>query len=373
MTDSTQGAADEWIAGLQADFPYREGRVYLQSAGAGLPFPGAAEVAGQYYRDVAGLGCDAQPLWHRPVESARRRIAELVDVAVEDVDFFRNTSEVVNLVANSVDWRPGDEVVFPADDHRCNVLPWARAEAAGATAVAVDPGDPHERGRRLLEAVTPRTRVVSLSHVHPWTGVKLDLAPLGQACREVGALLVVDGIQALGATPVDLSWVDVYAASAFKWLMSGFGTAVGVVRERARSMLTPAFRSYANAPPSTSLAYAAPNIPGLYVLDATLEYLEQQGWARIHERVHTLAAYLLESLERRGTHAITPADGHAGIVSLAVDDSAAVVAALAREGVDVSDRMGRVIVSPHFYNTHEHIDRFAAAWDAVLAARGQAI
>jgi cysteine desulfurase / selenocysteine lyase len=157
---------------------------------------------------------------------------------------------------------------------------------------------------------------MSVSHVHPWTGVRVDLTTLGQACREVGALLVADGIQAVGATPVDLSYVDVYGASVFKWLMSGFGTAIGVFRERARSMMTPAFRSYGNPAPSTSFEYAAPNIPGLYVLDATLAYLDELGWERIYDRVDSLAAYVLKTLDERGIAAITPPDAHAGIVSI---------------------------------------------------------
>jgi cysteine desulfurase / selenocysteine lyase len=360
---------DGWLARVRGDFPYRPGRVYLQSAGVGLPIPGAAAAAGQYYLEVASLGCDAQPAWHRPATSAKQRMARLLEVPVEDVGFFRNTSEIVNLVASSVKWCPGDEVVVLADEYPCNVLPWLQAEAAGATVVRVDPGGVHERQQHLLDALSDRTRIMSVSHVHPWTGTRLDLTPLGRACREVGALLVVDGIQALGATRVDLSHVDVYGAGVFKWLLSGFGTAIGVFRERARSMLAPAFRSYGNPPPSRSFEYAAPNIPGLYVLDATLGYLEELGWDRILERVDGLTSYVLEALERVGIAAITPREAHAGIVSVGVHDSTAVVEGLKRRGVDVSDKMGRVIVSPHFYNTDDDVDRFADALDAVLRAQ----
>lgn len=369
----SQMVTDAWLAHVQADFPYQTGRVYLQSAGAGLSIPGAAAAAGQYYLDTAAHGCDAQPLWHRQADSAKERVARLVDVPIEDVGFFRNTSEIINLVANSVQWRPGDEVIYLSDEYPCNVLPWGRAEAVGATVVPVDPGDVHHRQQRLLNALSGRTRVMSVSHVHPWTGVRVDLETLGRACREIGALLVVDGIQALGATPVDLSYVDVYGASVFKWLMSGFGTAIGVFRERARSMLTPAFRSYGNPAPSRSFQYAAPNIPGLYVLDATLAYLEELGWERIFARVDALASYVLEAVDGRGINAITPRDAHAGIVSIGVHDSTAVVEELQRRGVSVSDKMGRVIVSPHFYNTNEHIDRFADSLRAVLDGQRQSV
>jgi cysteine desulfurase / selenocysteine lyase len=360
---------DEELARVAEDFPYREGRVYLQSAGVGLPVPGAAAAAGQYYLDVAELGVDAQQLWHRPATRARERMARLLGVPLEDVGFFRNTSEVLNLAANSVDWRPGDEVVVAADDYPGVLLAWTRAETAGATVVRVDPGEVTEREQRLLAALTPRTRVLAVSHVHPWTGTRLDLTRLGRACREAGALLVVDGIQALGATPVDLTHVDVYGAGVFKWLMSGFGTAIGVFRERARELLTPAYRSYGNPPPSTSFEYSAPNLPGLYVLDATTRYLEELGWTRVFARVDLLAGRVADALDRVGVPPITPRGARAGIVTFAVADSTAFVADLARRGVDVSDKVGRVIVSPHFYNTTDDIDRFAEAVAATLAAQ----
>ncbi len=366
MTEMNQSVTGEWEARVRADFPYLSHRVYLLSAAVGLPFPGAAAAASQYFLDVAAHAFDARSLWHRPLTSAKERVARLLDVPIEDVGFFRNTSEVVNLVANSVKWQPGDEVVVLADEYPCNVLPWTGAEEAGATVVRVNPGNGLERQQRLLDALTKRTRVLSVSHVHYLTGTRLDLTLLGRACREVGAVLVVDGIQALGATPVDLSYVDVYGASVFKWLLSGFGTAIGVFRERARTVLTPVFRSYGNPAPSTTFEYAAPNYPGLYVLDATLAYLEGLGWERVFEQVDALASHVLDALDKMQLEVVTPRDAHAGVVCIDGLDSMAVAEGMKQRGVDIGGSMGPVTVAPHFYNSHEDIDRFVDTLDAVL-------
>lgn len=359
--------ADDVFAEVEKDFAVRDGWVYLQSAGAGLAFPGAADAAGRYFRDVAALGCDAQPRWRAEADGAKERSARLLSVPADEVGFFRNTSEVINLAANSVVWSPGDEVVVFADDYPCNVLAWTSAEQRGATIVRVRPRDPATREDDLLDAITPRTRVVCVSHVHPWTGVALDLTRIGAACRDVDALLFVDGIQALGAIPVDLTLVDVYGAGVFKWLLSGFGTAIGVFRERAREALTPIFRSYGNPAPSASFSYAAPNFPGLYVLNATLDYLEQVGWPWIHARVRDLAGSVISGLESRGIPVVTPMELRAGIVAIETPDSARVADALRERRVSVSDRAGRTLVSPHFYNSTRDIDRFIDALDDVLA------
>ncbi len=379
----TQSVTDEWLARVRGDFPYRQGRVYLLTAAVGLPFPGAAAAAGQYYVNAASFRSDAMSLRHRPATSARERVARLLGVPGKEVGFFRNTSEVVNLAANGMEWHSGDEVIVLTDEFPCNVVPWTVAERAGATVVRVDPGDGHERQQRLLDALTPKTRVMSVSHVHYLTGTRLDLNLLGRACRKAGALFVVDGIQAVGATPVDLSYVDVYGAAVFKWLLSGSGTAIGVFRERARSMLTPVFRSYGNPPPSTSaeypafqsygnpsptttFEYAAPNYPGLFVLDATLAYLEELGWERIFDRVDALASYLLDALDKMQVDVTTPPDAHAGIVCIRGLDSPAVAEGMKQRGLDVSGGLGPLLVSPHFYNSHEDIDRFVDALETAL-------
>nr|WP_275585774.1 aminotransferase class V-fold PLP-dependent enzyme [Geodermatophilus sabuli] len=333
-----------------------------------MAWRGQTAAAGTYYDDVASRGADGQQTWMQQGVRTRERVARLLGVPVGDVGFFRNTSEVLNIAAASVTWRPGDEVVVAADDFPSVVQPWVQAEGAGGRVVRVDPGTEDQREQRLLEALTPRTRVLAMSHVHTVTGTRLDLTRLGIACREVDCLLVVDGIQALGAVAVDLSHVDVYASAVFKWLLSGFGTGIGVFRDRARALLTPAFRAYRNAPPSTAFEYSDPNYPGLYVLDATMAYLEGVGWPRVFARVDSLAQRVVDEVRGLGVPVTTPG-ARAGIVSFRADDPAAVVEELRRRGVHVVEKKGQVRVSPHFYNTTEDVDRFAEALQATLAAR----
>ncbi len=359
----------ERLAGIRAEFPYLAGRAYLNSAGAGLGWRGQEAVAAGYYRDVATRGADAQREWMDLGDRARERVARLLGVPLEDAGFFRNTTEVINLAAHSVHWSPGDEVVVAADEFPSVLLPWALAEAAGGRIVRVDLGDEAHREERLLAAITERTRVLAVSHVNTVTGTRLDLDRLGRACREVDALLVVDGIQALGSIPIDLTHVDVYGAGVFKWLLSGFGTGVGVFRERARRLLTPAYRGYRNRPPSTDFVYADPNYPGLYVLDATLEYLDAVGWPAIHARVRDLTARVADAVVALGIEPVTPAEARAGIVAFRVSDPAAVTAELLRAGVHVVEKLGLVRVSPHFYNSEADVDRFASALEAALSGR----
>ncbi|GGA61159.1 hypothetical protein GCM10011490_09180 [Pseudoclavibacter endophyticus] len=353
-------------ARLREDFPYRDGRVYLNSAGAGLPWRGVAGVAAEHYAQIARLGADAQPQWHELAARTRGRVAAMLRVGVDEIAFLRSTTEVMNLAAASLDWSAGDEVVYPADDFPSVVLPWSSALAAGAHPIAVAVPDESSRTDALVDAITQRTRMVAVTHVNATTGTRVDLDRLGDACRAVDALLVVDGIEALGAIPVDLARVDVYGSGVFKWLLSGFGTAIGVFRERTAAHLTPAYRGYANPAPSPRFEYSEPNFPGLAVLDATLAYLDDLGWATVHERVRMLTDRVSDIVDSLGLDVVTPAS-RAGIFSFRVPDAAGLVARLSDRGIDVVAKQGLVRVSPHVYTSHRDIDRFERALADAIA------
>ncbi len=351
---------------LRLDFPYRGQRVYLNSAGAGLPWSGAPAAAAAHFTEIAQFGADARPGWIERAESARTRLAGMLHVPSEDIAFLRSTTEVMNLAAASMPWESGDEVVFPSDDFPSVVLPWQRARESGARIIPTRIEAEQERTDALLAAMTPRTRMVAVTHVNATTGTRVDLTRLGERCREVGALLVVDGIEALGSIPVDLTPVDVYGAGVFKWLMSGFGTAVGVFRERARTILTPAYRGYRNPEPAPRFEYSEPNFPGLAVLDTTLAYLEDLGWDTVYARVETLTAMVATAVAGHGLRIVTPAD-RGGIIAFEHSDADGIVELLREDGVDVVTRGGLVRVSPHFYNTAGDIHRFETALASALA------
>jgi selenocysteine lyase/cysteine desulfurase len=329
---------------------------YLDSATVGLvPAAVTAELA-RCYGELAA-GSRALPGLYEDVEAVKCALAHELGARADDIAFMSSTGEALNALARAIPFRPDAEVLVLEDDFPTVVLPWTRV-APAPTVVAVAPGPGDDRLAALLAAITPRTQVVCVSHVAPYTGTRLDLGPLRAATRAVGSLLVVDGAQALGCIPVDVAEADVYVATAYKWLMSGYGISAIVMGPEVRSRLRPGLVGHVNPPPSTGLNYGRPNFAGILALGAALQVRQAIGPDLIHERVRDLTSRVRATAEALGLEPVAAAERTAGIVCLAgTADASDAVTRLKNVGFVVAERAGRVRISPHFYTSDCDIDR----------------
>lgn len=348
-------------ADLRAQFPFLTECVYLDTAAAGLSSPGQGAAVAQFFDSVKTRGILGRETWRNKLFGLQQRLARMFGINVDEVLLFSNTSEGINLVAHSLSWRAGDNVVVAEDEYPTVAQAWHVAQRQGVEIIRVPISDERRRESELLAAMNPQTRVLALSQVHWVTGTVIDLKRAGAACRANGTLFVVDGVQAWGAIPVDLSSVDVYSAGVFKWLLSGFGIAICIVGARAQTQLDSSFRGAMNLSAPHHLQYSHVNYPGIYALDAALDFLDRCGWDRIHARVASLSQYLHQALSSRGFVVAAPADALAGIVSFAVPDPSALCLQLEQRSIKVAQRGRGIRASPHFYNNQHDLDRLVQA------------
>ncbi|HXU83310.1 MAG TPA: aminotransferase class V-fold PLP-dependent enzyme, partial [Polyangia bacterium] len=192
---------------------------------------------------------------HEAKETTRKLLAEFLGVSPDEVLITRNTSESNNLVSTGLDLKAGDEVLVFADNHPSNHLAWSeKGKRAGFTVRVIEQKHPHPGPDYYLEAlarqITPRTRLVAMTHLTNTVG---DLFPVRALCalaREKGALSLVDGAQSFGLMEVDLKQLgaDFYSGSAHKWLCGSKEAGVLYVRQEVQARLTPTIVSlYAGA------------------------------------------------------------------------------------------------------------------------------
>jgi selenocysteine lyase/cysteine desulfurase len=143
------------------------------------------------------------------------------------------------VVTRNISLRPGQNVVVASEQFPSNYYPWWKACETGSAELRVvaPPLALEGRGRgwnqRLLEAIDINTRVVALGHVHWADGTKFDLARIRQRSKEVGALLIIDGTQSVGALPFRVPdfQPDALVCAGYKWLMGPYSLGLAYLGE----------------------------------------------------------------------------------------------------------------------------------------------
>jgi selenocysteine lyase/cysteine desulfurase len=224
--------------------------------------------------------------------------------------------------------------------------------------------------------------------VNFFSGFRLDLEAVSRACRRHGTYLVVDGIQAVGAVPVDVSAVDidVLACGGQKWLLSPNGVGFVYVREGLIPELKPAtvgwlsFKAtqnfedlldYAYEPLDDARRFELGSLPFycLRGLNTSISLLQQLGVSAIESHIHELQAPLIEWVEsRRDVEWASDPDPkrRSGILSFRVSEPARVDERLREADITVSVREGAIRVATHAFNTRRDIERLISTVESTL-------
>ncbi len=368
---------DPW----RKEFPVTDELIYLNHA-AVCPLPrrtaGAVCAMANEYRDRGS--------WDYPhildtVRRGRERLANLIDARPHEVAYVKNTTSGLMLAAESIPWRAGDSVVVAGIEFPANVYPWLNLRRRGVEVRIV------EARERLLHvddyraACDASTRAIAVSWVQYSTGQRMDLPALAGIAREVGAYLIVDAIQGLGALQADVGEMgaDVLCADGHKWLLSVEGCAPLFVSDRIIGDLEPFWRGWCSVPTPMDLgAHDQPprndarrfeegsaNTIGAAALDASAGLLLEVGPAEVERRIIALTDGLIEGLRAGGCTIVSPLapEERSGIVCFEhpTRDADEVVERLTHEGIAAASRMGLVRLSPHFYNDEGEIERAVQA------------
>ena len=333
---------------VREDFPalhqevHAKPLVYLDSAATSLkPQAVIDAVADVYARDCANIHRAVHLLSQRATarfEEAREKVRSFVNAANKsEVVFTRGTTEAINLVAQS--WgraylREGDEVLVTELEHHSNIVPWQiLCQQTGATLVVVPITD---RGEVLREAfeqeLSDRTRLVALAHVSNALGTVLPVAELIALAHDRGAVVLLDGAQAVSHVDVDVQALDCdfYAFSGHKlYGPTGIGALYG--KERLLESMPPyqgggdMIRSVTFEETTyNDLPYkfeaGTPNIAGAIGLGAALDYFTSFDRQAVCAHENTVLRYATEALEAvSGVRLIGTAPGKVSVLSFLMD------------------------------------------------------
>jgi cysteine desulfurase / selenocysteine lyase len=305
---------------LVNEFPAleREGLVYLDSGATSQTPRTVLDAMDDYYehhrgtvhRSVYPLAVEATELF----EGARERIARFVNWGVTETIFTRNITEALNLVAyawGDANVGPGDRIVVTEMEHHSNYVPWqqlAIRRGAAFSAVGVD-----DDGRLALDELDRLlaggdVKVVAVVHVSNVVGTINPIEEIVRRAHDAGAIVVIDGAQAVPQIPVDLTALgaDFYGWTGHK----AYGpTGIGVLHGRAdllaemppfltggHMISSVSFEETRWAQSPAKFEAGTSNIAEAVGLGAAVDFLQAIGMEQVRDHERELVAYAIERL-----------------------------------------------------------------------------
>ncbi|GAC1378389.1 MAG: aminotransferase class V-fold PLP-dependent enzyme [Ktedonobacteraceae bacterium] len=379
------------IQRIRQEMPATTSHLYFNTGTFGpLPVcvPQAIEERLQDEYSNGRLGTAAFEAMTAIYERTRHSVARLLNADISEVALTDNTGEGMNIISYGLNWREGDEVITTNHEHISALAPlYQIRDRYGIVIRVADIGPMGERPvlKAIADLVTPRTRLIVLSHVLWTTGAALNISEVAYMGREVGIPVLIDGAQSAGAIPIDVKalGVDFYAIPMQKWLCGPDGTGALYVRKEALHYVKPTYVGYWSIKHEAGVEWEMNDSAQRFELGgrqtaalagqaAVLDWLEKVvGYEWLFQRISALHAYTYAALKSiAGVSMLTPTPGASGLLAftLAGCDETEIVNQL-RERYNMYIRnipsMKCLRISTGFYNTEEEIDRVVQALQEV--------
>jgi selenocysteine lyase/cysteine desulfurase len=314
-------------------------------------------------------------------ENLRKTLAAFLRATPEEIVITRNTSEANNLVSSGLDLKAGDEIIVFQDNHPSNLTAWnEKAKRFGYTVTTIPQKNPHPGMEHYLDAyakaITPRTKLISFTHLSSTVG---DLFPAKELCalaRERGVLSLVDGAQSFGLLDVNLTDIspDFYTGSAHKWPCGARECGVLYINARAHNQIWPSI--YSAYPGAVGISrtfegFGQRDEATMIALRTALEFQTQVGREAIEKRSRALAQQLIAGLSKLPDVKVWTSPNpslNAAVVSFlpgSLNPGKLGQLLYEKDKIGTAGRgrgdRGGLRASPHFYNSPEEVDRLVGA------------
>ncbi len=347
--------------------------------------PASRPAAEALRRESASVDTDPSPTNRARLmpekEKTRVALAEFLRVTPDEIIITRNTSESNNMVSNGLDLKAGDEVLLHEDNHPSNLVAWQeKAKRFGFSVVVVPQKNPHPGAEYYVEAftkaITPRTKVMSVTHLTSTVGDIMPAKELAALARSRGILFLLDGAQSFGLLDVNLSDIqpDFYSGSAHKWPCGARECGVLYVNKTAQAKLWPSvYSAYPGAVgfSKTFESFGQRDEATMIAMHEALTFQTKVGRAAIEKRSRDLTSQLMAGLAKIPgiTNWTSPvAERRVAVVSFVpgtLDANKLATALYTNDRIGITTRGGKdrpgIRVSPHFYNSPAEVDKLVAA------------
>jgi cysteine desulfurase / selenocysteine lyase len=315
--------------------------------------------------------------------SLRQTLATLIGASPDEIALTGGAGAGLAAIAHALRWSAGDEVIIARGEFPVQYATWKPMEAReGIQLKIVVPQGQFIQSDDLIAAMTPRTRVISVSHVRFDDGSMLDVASLAATCNGNGTFLVLDVSQSCGAIPMNVRSLgaDFVVCAGYKYLLGPWGTGFLWTRQQNLDWLRPgpynwlsqgvesfASLNYVDPEPASTLSrWDSAEAATIYnfnltVMEASAKFVLNAGPALIRDHNQALINHFFEGLPE-GYRPASPRQasqrGVFGCIEVGSrGDTESLYQTLRDERFVVALREGKIRVAPHLINSTQDIDR----------------
>lgn len=382
---------DRYWASIRKQFLIPDDVVFLNPGTAGSsPRPVIDAV-------VAGLedtermmmpGSEQYPLWgYGPWDEFREPLAGFVGARKEQIALLRNATEANNYIVAGLDLKAGDEIITTNEEHGSLEQPLQlRAKRSGVVVKHFELPRPATSSADILErleaAITPKTKLIFVSHISSVTGMVLPVKEIATLARTRGILCAIDGAQVPGMIQLNIEAIgcDIYTGSLHKWLFAPKGTGFLWIRDEVLNRVWVTVTTGGWDKPELKadrfMHIGTSNLPVLWGMRAAIKLAQTIGMERIEMRQRQLADYIRLAMVARGAEDWTSPDPALRCAMACVN-----VAPIARMELQDwlwANRRIRIrggepsrlrLCTPYFVSKTD-IDRFLAGYDEFRKIKG---
>lgn len=369
----------------KTEFPDSDNHLFFNHAGIS-PLPVRSQTAVK--QAIDGLTTNPNLFFHSIgigyMEKFYQQAAAHINAhSPEEIVGVSSVSSAINLLAQAIDWQPGDNILFCDIEFPSNAYPWLSLERRGVEVRQV----PADNGGLTLNALRPfvdgRTRLIAASAIQFFSGHRTDLTAVGQFCHQHGIRFVVDAIQAIGHMKIDVQamHIDALATGGQKSLLGLIGQGFMYVRGDWATQLQPPSISgnstqdylhwlkYDLTPANGAHRFntGSPNVPGIIATVESLSLINELGIEQIDQHTRALADRCTAVVSQLGYQVVSPQPAMGPIVTFKIEGgneaADALHGRLQAQQVNLVkhlDRQGNpyLRVSFHCYNTFDEIEKF---------------
>jgi len=286
---------------VKRKFPLEEKLIYLNAANVCPASRPVMDRHVEYLRDFqANPSFQNRDKYVAMRESLRGKAARMLRVSPDEVAVTRNTSEGSNIIVKGVELKSGDEILITDHNHPSNGDSWkVRARRDGLVVTSLPTPAPARSAGELVsafeKAITPRTRVIAITHLTSTTGVLYPAREIAALARKRGIYMHLDGAQTFGALDVNLQEIgcDSYSTSAHKWLMGPLEAGLLYVRAERIPQIWPSIVTAGWAEDLKGArkfeVFGQRDDPRVVALEAAIDFVNLIGIRTVEARMRALA------------------------------------------------------------------------------------